>query len=149
MLRNDGVGYSLSYPRGWKVGGRVVATEFAARAGCQSVRVIDQADPADAGPGAEVRQSLVQICWKRVSDDASLDEFMRKTYGGRLSELFDRIRVAGVPAYRTRDGGTSTFFLQTEMFRIQILGSVVAEPARSAERLAQVRQIVASFSLMP
>jgi len=146
-LRNDRVGYSLSYPRGWKVGGRAVATEFAARADCQSVRVVDLAAPADAGPGAEVRQSLVQMCWKRVGDGASLDEFMRQTYGGRLSELFEWTRLAGVPAYRAKDGASRTFFLQTEMFRLQVVATVVAGPARRAERLAQVNRILTSFSL--
>ena len=39
VLRNPAVGYSLTHPRGWKVVGQVVATEFAVGAACQSVQV--------------------------------------------------------------------------------------------------------------
>jgi hypothetical protein len=145
-LTNDGVGYSLSYPGGWKVVGQVVATEFAAGAACQSVRVVDFAPPAI--PSGKILQSFVQICWKRVRDGSSLDEFMRNTYGRRLSELFRQTTLAGTPAYRTRGLAASrTFFLQTPKHRLQIVTAVVADSAKRAKRLAQVQRILASFSV--
>lgn len=146
-MKNERVGYSLSYPRGWKVTGQVVATEFAAGAACQSVRIVDFAPPASAGPSAQVYQSFVQICWRRA-DRSSLEDFMRKTYRGRLADLFERTTLSAVPAYRTKlEGQSTTFFLQTEKHRIQIVAGVVAEPAKRANRLAQVSRILSSFSL--
>ena len=143
-LKNDRVGYSVSYPRGWRIAGKVVATQFSAAARCQSVRVVDRATPT------EVRQSLVQICWKPVTGDVSLDTYMRATYGKRLSGLFTLTRLGGAPAYRSRTAARSkTFFLQTKDYRLQIVTGIVAGPARRALRLAQVSRIVASFSLMP
>jgi heme A synthase len=143
-LRNARVGYSLSYPSGWKVAGKMVATQFAAHARCQSVRIVDRAGPS------EVRQTVVQICWKRVTDGSSLAVFMRRTYGRRLSHLFGRTTLGGVPAYRTRSGSRNrTFFLQKKRYRMQIVSSVVEGPAKRATRLAQVKRILASFTLSP
>jgi hypothetical protein len=142
-LRNDRVGYSLSYPRSWKITGKVAATQFAAGARCRSVRVVD----FSAGPAATVRQSFVQVCWKRAAG-LSLDAFMRKTYGGRLADLFERTRLGGVPAYRTRGPRMSrTFFLQTHAYRLQVVATIVAAPAERTKRLAQVNRILASFSV--
>jgi|SRR5919109_5220059 hypothetical protein len=141
-LSNDVVGYSLSYPRGWKVAGRVVATQFASGAKCQSVRVVDRATPS------EVRQSLVQSCWRRVTDGSSLDSFMRKTYRGRLSRFFTKTTLGGVPAYRSRTAKSNrTFFLQARDYRVQIIAAVVAGPARRALRQSQVNRILASLSV--
>jgi hypothetical protein len=141
-LKNDRVGYSLSYPRGWRITGKVVATQFSAAARCQSVRVVDRVTPI------EVRQSLVQICWKPATGATTLDAYMRTTYGTRLFDLFTKTRLGGVPAYRTKTGTSSrTFFLQTKDYRLQIVTGVVAAPARRAKRVAQVNRILASFSL--
>lgn len=141
-LRNDLVGYSLSYPRAWRVIGRVVATQFASGASCQSVRIVD------GGGLSEVRQSFVQSCWKRVKDGASLAAFMRQTYGSRLSTFFAATTLGGVPAFRSRTAkGNRTFFFQTESYRVQIIAVVVAAPARRAARLRQVNRILASFSV--
>jgi hypothetical protein len=141
-LRNERVGYSLLYPRGWKVAAKLVATQFTAHARCQSVRVVDRAGPT------ELRRSLVQICWKPITDGSSLAAFMRRTYGSRLSHLFTRATLGGAPAFRTRSGNRNrTFFVQTKRYRMQIVASVVAAPARRARRLAQVNRILTSFSL--
>ena len=141
-LTNDVVGYSLSYPRAWKLTGRVVATQFASGARCQSVRFVDRATPS------EVRQSFVQSCWKPVTDGSSLDTFMRKTYRSRLSKFFTQTRLGGVPAYRSRTAQSNrTFFLQTKDYRVQLIAAVVAGPARRALRLSQVNRILASLSV--
>src|SRR4029450_9338078 len=97
-LKNERVGYSLSYPPRWKSAAKVVATQSAAAARCQSVRFVDRAGPS------EVRQSIVQVCWKAVTGDTSLDSYMRKTYGRRLSSFFVKTTLGGVPAYQSRTG---------------------------------------------
>jgi hypothetical protein len=146
-LRNAKVGYSLTYPRGWKITRLVQATEFAGGANCQSVRVVDFKPPSDAGRGA-ILQSFVQACWKRRSDGLSLERFMRKTYGARLPAFFARARFGGVPAYRARDRSAGDIvFLQNAGYRLQVVAAVVASPAKRATRLAQVRKILASLSL--
>jgi hypothetical protein len=143
-LTNDVVGYSLSYPRGWRLAGRVVATQFASGARCQSVRRVDRST------SSEVRQSLVQSCWRRVTDSSSLDAFMRKTYRSRLSRFFTKTTLGGVPAYRSRTPKTNrTFFLQTKEYRVQLVAAVVAAPARRTLRLSQVNRILASLSVRP
>lgn len=149
-LRNTSVGFSLSIPRGWKMTGQVVATEFAAGAACQSVRIVDFEPRADAGPGAKVLQSFVQICWKRLSGDESLAGFVEKTYGGKSAGLLERTELGGVPAYRTKGNGlNATIFLQTDAHRIQIAAAVVAEAKKRIARQAQVQRILASFSVKP
>jgi hypothetical protein len=141
-LTNDVVGYSLSYPRAWKLAGRVVATQFASGSRCQSVRIVDRATPS------EVRQSLLQSCWKPVADGSSLDTFMRRTYRSRLSRFFIETRLGGVPAYRSRTAKNNrTFFLQTRDYRVQLIAAVVAAPARRVLRQSQVNRILASFSV--
>jgi hypothetical protein len=80
----------------------------------------------------------------------SLAAFMRRTYGSRLSRLFTKTTLGGLPAYRTRSGSRNqTFFVQTKRYRMQIVASVVAAPAQRAKRLAQVKRILASFSVSP
>jgi hypothetical protein len=141
-LTNDRVGYSLSYPPRWKIGNKVVATQFAAAARCQSVRFVDRAGPS------EVRQSIVQVCWKAVIGDTSLDSYMRKTYGRRLSSFFVKTTLGGVPAYQSRTGTKNrTFFLQTNDYRLQVVAGVAAGPLRRAVRVAQVNRILRSFSV--
>jgi hypothetical protein len=147
-LQNPKVGYSLVYPAGWRVTGRVQGTAFSAGADCRSVRVIDFKPPDSAGPGGKVLQSFVQTCSKRLSDGLSLESFMRKTYGSRLPALFESGKFAGVDAYRAGDEGSGkTIFLQTDKHRLEVVAAVVASPAKSAERLAQMKRILASFSL--
>jgi hypothetical protein len=149
-LRNTAVGFSLPIPRGWKVVGQVVATEFAAGAVCQSIRVVDFEPGADAGPGAKVLQSFVQICWMRLSGGESLAGFVEKTYGGKSAGLLERTELGGVPAYRTKGTGlNATIFLQTDAHRIQIVAAAVAEPTTRIARHAQVRRALASFSVAP
>jgi hypothetical protein len=141
-LTNDRVGFSLSYPRAWHVTGKVVATQFSAGASCQTVRVVDHTSLS------LVRQSYVQLCWKRITDGSSLAAFMRRTYGARLSSFFVRTRLGGGPAYRSRGQNTNrTFFVQTATYRIQIVAGVVASPARRPARLAQVNRILRSFTI--
>jgi hypothetical protein len=141
-LTNERVGYSLSYPPRWRIVGKVVATQFAAAARCQSVRFIDRAGPS------EVRQSIVQVCWKPVTGDASLDSYMQKTYGRRLSSFFAKTTLGGVPAYRSRTGTKNrTFFLQTTDYRLQVVAGVAAGPLRRAARVAQVNRILRSFAV--
>lgn len=148
-LRNAKVGYSLVYPPGWRIAGRVQATAFAVGADCGSVRIVDLRPPENSGPGATVLQSFVQTCWKRVSDGLSLEGFMRATYGSRLSASFEQTRLGGARAYRARDGGDGeALFLQTGRYRLQVVTAVVAAPAKRMARLAQVRKILASFSLI-
>ena len=69
-LTNDRVGFSLSYPSAWRVSGKVVATQFAAGASCQTPRIVDYTSPSF------VRQSFVQLCWKRITDGSSIALFM-------------------------------------------------------------------------
>lgn len=142
-LTNDRVGYSLSYPRTWRVAAKVIATQFAARARCQTVRMVDRAGPA------EVRQTFVQLCSKPIKSGSSLAGFMQSTYGRRLDDLFVRATLGGVPAYRTKTGSANrTFFAQTKKgYRVQILTAVVAAPAKRRARIAQVNGILASLSL--
>ena len=141
-LTNDRVGYSLSYPAAWRVTGKVVATQFAAGASCQTVRIVDAASPSF------VRQSFVQLCSKPIADGSSLAAFMRRTYGARLSSFFVRTTLGGEPAYRSRgQNANRTFFVQSADHRIQIVAGVVASPARRPARLAQVNRILRSFSI--
>ena len=139
ILRNSTVGFRLTYPRSWHVVRHVVATEFAAGSACQSVQVVDFRPPPGSGPGAQVLQSFVQICWKRLSGGDSLADFVEKTYGRKASSLFERTALRRVPAYRTKaPGPNATIFLQTDAHRIQIVVAVVAAPKNRAVREAQV-----------
>ena len=144
-LTNARAGYTLSYPRGWKVRREVVATQFGAGAPCQSVVVVDSA--ADAGP-ADIRQSFVQLCWRPVAGGTSLDSYMRKTYRTQLPRLFRKTRLGGVRAYATRGRPASrTFFVQGNGHRLQIVATVDTIPARRVKRMAQVNRILRSFKL--
>ena len=148
VVRNSKVGYSLFYPEGWSVTGQVVATEFAVDAPCRSVRVVDFEPPPDAGPGAEVLQSFVQVCWKPLSDGSTLHEFMRSTYGAAYLELFRRLELGGVLAYRRSEGGGSTTtFLQTGEHRIQVVSAVRAAPDKRAKRLMETGRVLARLVL--
>ena len=148
ILRNSTVGFRLAYPRSWHVARQVVATEFAAGAACQSVQIVDFRPPPGSGPGAQVLQSFVQICWRRLSGGDSLADFVEKTYGRKASSLFERTELSRVPAYRTKGPGpNATIFLQTDAHRLQIVAGVVAAPKNRTVREAQVRRILASFAL--
>ena len=150
ILKNTSVGFRLMYPRGWRIVRKVIATEFAMDATCQSVQVIDFASASDSGPGAKVLQSFVQICWRRLIGGDTLSRFVERTYGTEAGRLLERTTFGGVPAYRTKDGGPNgTIFLQTDTHRIQIVASVVAESAKRAIRSEQVQRILASFAANP
>jgi hypothetical protein len=95
-----------------------------------------------------VRQSLVQTCWKRITDASSLDAFMRKTYRSRLSKFFTKTTLGGVPAYRSRTAKSNrTFFLQAPEYRLQLVAAVGAGPARRALRQSQINRILASLAV--
>jgi hypothetical protein len=148
QLRDNLVGYSLRYPRGWKVERRPVGgTEFSAGARCRSVRVVDFEPPPDSGAGF-VLHSFVQVCARRLADGSSLEEFMRTTYGDSFLEEFDSAKVGGVGAYAARKTDQSVIFLQTNDHRIQIHSAVVADAEKRATRRAQVRRIERSYSLL-
>ena len=150
ILRNTSVGFTLTYPRGWRVVRKVIATEFAVGATCQSVQMIDFASASDSGPGAKVLQSFVQICWRRMSGGETLPRFVERTYGTHAGRLLERTTFGGVPAYRTKDDEPNgTIFLQTDAHRIQIVASVIAEQAKRAMRREQVQRILASFAANP
>lgn len=150
-LRDDMVGYSFRYPRGWKVKRKAVGgTEFATGARCTSVQVVDFEPPPEsgAGGGGFLRRSFVQICARGLTERSSLDEFMRRTYPGSLRAQFELLKAGGVRAYAARKKDQTVIFLQSDEHRIQILASVVAEPERLATRRAQVRRILGSFALV-
>jgi hypothetical protein len=147
-LRDEVVGYSLRYPRGWKAARRPSgATAFAARARCRSVEIVDFAPPPGSG-GSAVLHSFVQVCAKRLTDRSSIDEFMRQTYGGSLSKYFESAKFAGVRAYRSRMKDQDVIFLQTNDYRIQVYTAVVADRQKRARRQAQVNRVLRSFSLV-
>lgn len=147
-LTSDDVGYSLRYPPDWQVTRQVVATEFALGAECRSVEIVDFEPPPDAGPGAIVLRSFVQVCAMPVAPGSALEDFMRMTYGEALTDLFLTTDVGGLPAYQARGGGEQgTIFVQTERHRMEIVSAVAADPDIRAQRLAQVRRILRSLSL--
>lgn len=150
-LRDDLVGYSLRYPRGWKVKRQPVGgTEFATGGQCTTVQVVDFEPPPEsgAGGGGFLRHSFLQVCARGLTDRSSLDEFMRRTYPGSLRAQFELVNVGGVRAYTARKRDQTVIFLQTDDHRIQILASVVADAERLATRRAQVRRILGSFALV-
>lgn len=148
-LENPEVGYSLLYPGDWQLRGQVMATEFANGAQCESVEVVDFQPPPEAGPGAFVLHSFVQVCAKPLTDSSTLDDFMRRTYGDALAGLFQMMELDGVRAYRaTNEDLDVTIFLQTNDYRVQIVSSVEADPDQRSERISQVQTILDSLSLV-
>jgi hypothetical protein len=148
QLKNTEVGYSLFYPGDWQLRGQVTASRFANSAQCEAVEVVDFQPPPDAGPSALILHSFVQICAKPLTDKLTLDEFMQRTYGNMLADLFQVTKFAGMPAYRGKNEDQSTIiFLQTKVHRIQIVASVTADSDQRSQRLFQVREILESFSI--
>jgi hypothetical protein len=147
VLVDDAVGYSLSYPRTWSPAGALAATEFAAEADCRSVGIVDREPPPDAGPGAEVRSSFVQVCSRPLTDDAGLEEFLRMTYDEELLAGFRRTTVGNAGAFTTGTAVNSITFLQSDTHRLQVLTAVVGEPGEQQERIAQVEEVLGSFAL--
>jgi hypothetical protein len=146
-LENRQVGYSLLYPADWQVTGKVVATEFANDATCESVEVIDFQPPPGSSPVAFILHSLVQICAKPLADSLMLEEFMRQTYGDTFFARFQRTNLAGVVAFQAASGGPSTtIFLQTDRHRIQIVTTVAASPDQRAQRVIEVQEILDRLS---
>jgi hypothetical protein len=145
-LRDELVGYSLRYPRGWEVTRRPVGgTEFAAGARCRSVHVVDFAPPPESG-GGFILHSFVQVCARPLTGGSSLDDFMRHTYRDSLLAQFEVTKLGGVRAYAARKGDQNLIFLQTGAYRLQLYTSVVAAPAKRAVRRAQVRGVLRSFA---
>lgn len=146
-LQNKELGYSLLYPADWQVRGQVVATEFASGARCESVEIIDSPVLPEPGSTALVLRSFVQICSKRLTDTASLDEFMGESYGGGFRARFHPVEIGGIAAYEMVSGGANTLiFLQTNKHRFQIVAAVVARAGEEAKRAAQVQQTLRSLS---
>jgi hypothetical protein len=147
QFRDDVVGYSLRYPRAWTVGRRPAgATEFATKARCRSVEIVDFAPPPGSGI-ALVLHSFVQVCAKRLTDRSSIDEFMRQASSDSVLKQFEPGKFAGARAYRSRTKDQDVLFLQTDDYRIQIYTSVGADRRKRARRQAQVREVLRSFSL--
>lgn len=144
-LKNAKIGYSLFYPDDWHVNGYVKWTEFAEGSQCESVEVVDFQPPPGSGAGF-ILHSFVQICAKPLTDSVTLDDFMRQTYGDSATQ-FQVTELAGMRAYRAinAERGT-TWFLQTNQYRIQIATVVVSTPDKQDMRLSQVQQILASLS---
>jgi hypothetical protein len=146
-LEDRQIGYALLYPSEWSVEGQVAATEFAIGSRCRSVRVVDYGPPSGSGPGAEVRQSFVQVCGKPIEDGKSLEDFMRRTYGDKLARTFVMADFNGLSVYRSREEQpTRTIFTEMRNHRIQIYCSVVADLEKSPMRRVQVENILASFA---
>lgn len=142
-------GYRLSFPSDWRVTGLVQATGFASGADCESVEVIDFAPPEGSGPTAVRLHSFVQVCSLQTMDAATLEEFMRRTYGAGWMAQFAAIDLSGVPAFQATTGPrASTIFVQTRSRRLQIVTGVVAASDRRAQRLSQVREILRSVSFV-
>ena len=120
------------------------ATAFANGATCGSALIVDRAPPADSGPGARVEQSYVQVCWRPL-DGQTLAAFMAATYGSVGG--FQTTTLAGRPAYVSRAGTSSTYFLDTSARRYQVVTSDTATAALEATRLAEVDRILKSLTL--
>lgn len=144
-LENARIGYSLSYPADWQVRGYILATAFARGAQCESVEVVDSQPPPGSG-AASILHSFVQICARPLTDNLTLDDFMRQTYGNAFTTQFQVAPLAGIQAYRAINTNQETWFLQTKGYRIQIVASVVAAPDKQDARFSQVQQILASLS---
>jgi hypothetical protein len=149
VLEDAEVGYSMSYPRPWKVAGALVATEFAADADCRSVEIVDREPPPEAGPGAQVLHTLVQVCAHRLTDSASLEEFLRRTYDEEILARFRRTTVGSGRGFTTGTAVNSTTFLQTDTHRLQVVTAVVADPAERQQRIAEVEAVLQTLSLGP
>lgn len=137
-------GVTVDYPPGWGPAGQLQATAFANGATCGSAAIVDRALPPNAGPGAQIEQSFVQFCWRGL-DGQALPEFMAATYGSAGG--FQPTTLAGRPAFVSRAGTSSTYFVDTASRRYQVATAVTASPALEATRLAEVQRILSSLSL--
>jgi hypothetical protein len=136
--------FTVEYPPGWGPGGQLQATAFANGATCGSAVIVDRAPPSDSGPGARVEQSYVQVCWRPI-DGQTLTAFMAATYGSVGG--FQTTTLAGRPAYVSRAGNSSTFFVDTSARRYQVVTAVIASAALEATRLSEVDRILKSLTL--
>lgn len=142
------MGYSLAYPRDWHVTSRVVATEFASDAQCESVQIIDSGPPPESGSIAVVLRSFVQVCRRPVADGSTLSQFMRRTYGEQL-RLFESTELGGHSAFRTKSReADTTIFVQTDVHRLQVVASVNTDARMQPQRLREVQDILDSFSFI-
>jgi hypothetical protein len=136
--------FAVEYPAGWGPAGQLLATAFANGATCGSAAIVDRAPPDLSGPGARIEQSFVQVCW-RGRDGTTLPEFMATTYGPAGG--FQATTLAGRPAFVSRAGTSSTFFVDTSTRRYQVATAVAASAELEPTRLAQVERILESLSL--
>lgn len=134
----------MQYPDGWGPAGRLLGTAFANGATCGSAVIVDRAEPGGSGPGASIEQSLVQVCWRPL-DGSSLSDFMASTYGAAGG--FEATTLAGRPAFVSRAGNSSTYFVDTAGRRYQVATAVAASPDLEARRLGEVAQILDTLSL--
>lgn len=136
--------FTMEYPAGWGPAGQIQATAFANGATCGSALIVDRAPPEGSGPGARVEQSYVQVCWRPL-DGQTLAAFMAATYGSVGG--FQTTTLAGRPAYVSRAGTSSTYFVDTSARRYQVVTSVTATAAIEATRLAEVDRTLKSLTL--
>lgn len=136
--------FTVEYPPGWGPAGQMQATAFANGATCGSAAIVDRAPPEGSGPGARVEQSYVQVCWRPV-DGQTLAAFMAATYGSVGG--FQTTTLAGRPAYVSRAGTSSTYFVDASSRRYQVVASVTASPELEATRLGEVDRILKSLTL--
>lgn len=145
-LADTTVGWSLRYPAGWGVRGRVAATAFGRGARCRSAIVVDRPS-SDTGPvGGELR-TFVQVCARARTDGLTLERFLRQTYGSAFAVQFEQTRLGGRTAFRTRRSTPALVFVQTSAFRIQLASSVSAESGLRAKRRSEVAAVLRSFAL--
>jgi hypothetical protein len=144
-LHNAEVGYSLKYPNTWHVTGQVVATEFAQNADCESVEIVDFLPPPGSG-AAFVLHSFVQVCAQRLSDNLTLDNFMKQAYDHALLSEFRMKKLNGLSSYWHEHGDLGgSIFLQTQSHRVQISFGVVVDAEKRSERWSQVQKVLHSF----
>lgn len=144
-LADRSAGWSLEVPAGWKKGGAVAATAFARGARCRSASVVDRLD--SGGPGPSEARSFVQVCARAAQDGRTLAAFLSSTYGTALPAQLAPTTFAGRTAYRSRRSDPELVFVQTRSHRLQLAISTTSDPARRAQRQAQVDRALRSFQL--
>lgn len=121
----------LTYPEGWGPGAEVVSTPFSSGAVCNA---------AVTSGGEAADQAFVQVCW-RDPDHLDLAEFMATTFGPAAAD-FTETTLTGRPAYSSREGARTTYFVDTAIRRYQVVTS-----APTAARQAEVDRVLAALDL--
>ena len=152
MYQNSEVGFSISYPANWQIRDKIIATQFSASdAKCQSIEIVDSPVSGISGGGAAFFHSGVQICTKILKDDLTLDQFMQETYKDNLSKWFAKTKLNDMLVYQELPGvsmAVKHIFLQTSAYRLEINAFAVGmNPDQTVQRVAQVKEILQSFSL--